>query len=214
MRIFITGGTGYVGRAVTRALAAAGHEVLGLVRTPERGDLLARLGGVPLLGDLCSPTGYAAAAGCDAVVYMAAPYGPDRQKVERAALEQLLSALRTRGGPRSLLYTSVLFVLGHVGTEPATEESPVRPVTPLDGRPEHESLVLEAAGANLSTAVVRPGMVYGGGAGGAVSELFRSAVEEGAAVYVGSGQNRWSLVHRDDVAALYRLILETGARGV
>ena len=47
-----------------------------------------------------------------------------------------------------------------------------------------------------------------------MSELFRGAFEDGAPAYVGGGANRWSLVHREDAAELFRLVLEKGARGI
>jgi nucleoside-diphosphate-sugar epimerase len=42
---------------------------------------------------------------------------------------------------------------------------------------------------------------------------FSSAVKDGAARIVGEGGNRWSMVHRDDLARLYVLAAESGCRG-
>jgi nucleoside-diphosphate-sugar epimerase len=56
-------------------------------------------------------------------------------------------------------------------------------------------------------------MVYGG-SGSVTAQLFLSAEEEGASVYVGDGENRWSMVHREDLARLYRMIVEARAPGV
>ena len=215
MRVFVTGGTGYVGSAVVRRLAGAGHEVAGLVRNAEKADVLEALGGRPVLGNLREPSGYAAmAAECDAIIHLAAEPGPERQQVERRALEALIAAAGSGGEPRILVYTSVLFVLGNTGDSVATENAPTQEVPHAAGRVEHERWVLAVADRQLATAVIRPGMVYGGGQGGAVSELFRSAVQEGTATYVGDGCNRWSLVHRNDVAELYREVVEQRARGI
>ncbi len=93
-------------------------------------------------------------------------------------------------GPK-LIYTSVMFVLGNV--ENADESTPAHGF-----RAETERIVLEAGGA-----VIRPGMIWGGEAW-----LFEHPV------YIDEGENRWPLVHRDDVAELYRLVVESGARGV
>ncbi|HWP34947.1 MAG TPA: NAD-dependent epimerase/dehydratase family protein, partial [Thermodesulfobacteriota bacterium] len=135
--------------------------------------------------------------------------------VERArAVEALLNAARASGRPRVVVYTSGVWVLGHTGDRPADETAPTdRPASLVAWRPGHERLVLEAATDALATAVIRPGLVYGG-TRGLVSELFASAVRTGAARYVGDGRNRWSLVHRADLAQLYRLVLERGGRGV
>ncbi len=85
----------------------------------------------------------------------------------------------------------MLFVLGDV--DDADENAPAS-----GPRAEHERLVLERGGA-----VIRPGMNWGDDAW-----LFSHPL------HIGDGANHWPLVHRDDVAALYRLVVESGARGV
>lgn len=215
MRIFITGGTGYVGGAVTAALVAAGHEVFGLVRTPERAGVLKGLGAEPVRGSLDDPTAFLpAAARCHAVVHLAQAGGPDRAAVDASVVRALLDAARGSQHLKTFVYTSVLFVLGDSGDGPAPESPAADPPPYAAPRAEAERRVLEAGGGELACAVIRPGMVYGGGAGGSVSELFRGAVEEGAAAYVGGGGNRWSLVHRDDAAELYRMLVERRAGGI
>lgn len=215
MRVFITGGTGYLGSAVTSGLRAAGHEVLGLVRTREKAERLQELGAAPVFGDIHEPASLvAAAAGCEAVIHLAQASGPERASVDFKAVEAFVEAARDSPHLRALIYTSVLFVLGETGDGPAAEAPAASPPPFAAARAESERLVLRSAGASLVCAVLRPGMVYGGGAGGSVSELFRGAVEEGAPTYVGDGRNRWSLVHREDAAALYRLVMERRAGGI
>jgi nucleoside-diphosphate-sugar epimerase len=215
MRIFITGGAGYVGRAVVSALSAAGHEVIGLARTPDKVEVLERLGARAVAGALEDPASYVeTAAGCDAVVHLAQSPGPDRAATDIAAVQSFLRAAREGGRVKSLVYTSVLFVLGDTGGVHAPESQANNPPAYAAARAQAERLVLEGGGATLACAVVRPGMVYGGGAGGSVSELFRGAVEEGAPTYVGGGENRWSLVHREDAAELFRTVLEGQSRGI
>ena len=70
-RIFVTGGTGFVGRSLVATLLARGHTVDGLVR-----DSAAPPGMRPIPGDLLAPEGYRAAlAGADLVVHLAAATG-------------------------------------------------------------------------------------------------------------------------------------------
>lgn len=214
MRIFITGGAGYVGGAVTARLCAAGHEVLGLVRTEERAGRLTRLGAAPVYGDVRDPSSFInVVRDCDAAVHLAQAEGPDRADVDAAAVEAILGAAGGHARLRAFVYTSVLFVLGDTGGTPAAEALATAPPPFAARRAGLERRVLEGGRGTLVCAVIRPGMVYGGGAGGSVSELFRGAAEEGTATYVGRGENRWSLVHREDAAELYRLVLERRAAG-
>src|SRR3712207_9168287 len=113
MRVFITGGTGYVGRAVTSAFVNAGHEVVGLARTGERAEALKALGARPVVGGLEDPSAYVGtAAGCDAVVHLAQSQGPGRETTDAAAVRALLDAARRGGRAGVFVYTFVLFVLG------------------------------------------------------------------------------------------------------
>ena len=71
----------------------------------------------------------------------------------------------------------------------------------LGWRPTHEQLVLQAATPSLRTAVIRPGIVYGGNRG-IVSDLLKNALN-GLIRVIGSGENHWPLVYDRDLADLY-----------
>jgi nucleoside-diphosphate-sugar epimerase len=214
MRVFVTGASGYVGGAVSRAFAAAGHAVTGLVRGAEKAARVEGWGVTPLIGDLREPESWVEhAAAHDTLVHVAIQPGPDKLAVDRLAVDTLLDAAR-RGGAESLIYTSVMFVLGDTGDAGADETASTHaPAPSAAGRPEHERRVLDGADARLATAVIRPGMVYGG-RGGSVSQAFATATRDGATTVVGDGRNRWPLVHLDDVGTLYVRVAEARARGV
>ena len=215
MRVFMTGSTGYIGSAVVKALVRRGHQVSGLVRTAEREAMLGAVGGTPVRGDLTDPSTYRhAAAEHDVSVHIAFDYGPNGVQADRRATEALLEATRGAGASRYMLYTSGVLVLGHTGDTPVDERASTAGAVPLVAwRPAHEQLVLAAATEMLATAVIRPGFVYGG-VKGIAAGYFESAVDKGAAVYVGDGKNRMALVHRDDLAELYRLLVEKRASGM
>ncbi len=214
MRVFVTGATGYVGSVVVAALAKAGHQVTGLVRSDEKASELKSLGATPLRGDLKNTASYRkAAAEHDGIVHIGFEYGPEGVAADRKALEALIEAARASGKPSSLVYTSGVLCLGNIGEEPADEDAPANAIPLVAWRPAHEKLTLDAATDHLATAVVRPGFVYGG-AKGLIAGYFESATREGTAAYVGDGQNRMSLVHRDDLAELYRRVVEKRARGM
>jgi nucleoside-diphosphate-sugar epimerase len=87
------------------------------------------------------------------------------------------------------------------------------PAPHVTWRPGHEQAILEAARDGLRTAIVRPGIVYGG-SGGIIGDLFRDAIN-GIVRVVGSGENRWPLVYGRDLADLYsRLVVRPDASGV
>jgi nucleoside-diphosphate-sugar epimerase len=213
MNVFVTGATGYVGSAVVRALVGRGHRVTGLSRSPEKDAALKALGGEPLRGALLDlPRLEQALAACDALVHAAMDYGLG-PAADRAAVEALLEAARSARAPRVVVYTSGVWVLGETATPAGEDASVARPAAAVAWRPAHEKLVLDAAGGDLATAVVRPGIVWGERRG-LVSGFLETATQEGAAAVVGSGQNRWPLAHREDLAELYRLVVERRARGV
>lgn len=215
MRIMITGGSGYLGTEVTAALVAEGHQVLGLVRSDASARTITALGAEPLYGDLRELRPIVEeAARCDAFLHLAQDRGPDRYRTDSRLIEALTERRGSENRLRHLVYTSTLFVLGNVTGDAASEDSPPDPPPFVEARAAVEQQTLVASHPSLTTTVIRPGMVYGGGTGGTVSELFRSAQEDGTASYVGDGENRWSLVHRFDVAAMYVAVLRERAAGI
>jgi nucleoside-diphosphate-sugar epimerase len=215
MRVFITGGTGFIGSAVVRELVAAGHEVTGLCRSDAAMTRLAAMGAASTRGELHDPSSFAAVAERhDAIVHAAFDYSREGITADRAALEALLYTASDADRPRALIYTSGVWVLGNTGPHLADEDASTAGAAEVSAwRPAHERLALEENGPRLAVAVLRPGMVYGG-RGGLLDPMFETATKEGAAAFVGEGKNRWSLVHRHDLARLYRLILEKGGTGI
>jgi len=221
MRIFLTGGTGYVGAAVLDALVRAGHQVTALVRDHEKAERVASRGASPLLGNLNDPQSYrAAAVAQDGYVHAAFDPGAGKgPATERLALQTLVDAA-LQGGTSSatgdrrrfLIYTSGLWVLGRTQGV-ASEDAPPNPIPFVAWRAEIESLVLGAQSDALRTVVVRPGVVYGGGAG-LVGDLFKAA-SNGLVRVIGDGNNHWPLVYDRDLADLFvRLSAHPEARGV
>lgn len=214
MRVLLTGANGWVGSMIVRELLAAGHTVVGLVRSKEKGESLAAAGGTPLVGALGDLDVLRRAAGdADGIVHTA--FGLDFSKIaemaaeERRAMEAFAEVLA--GSDRPLVMT------GGFGLKPSGETFTEgdRP-SPIPGFPRaSEQTAFELAGRGLRAAVVRlPRSVHGvGERHGFVPMLAAVARETGVSAYVGDGQNCWSSVHRVDAARVFRLAVERAGQG-
>lgn len=219
MDIFMTNATGYVGRAVALHLAGRGHRIAALARSPASAVEVARIGMRPVLGELGEPAVYAdEVRAAQAVIHTAFEYradGSENSELDIAATHALLAAARS-GKPRQFIYTSNGY-LPHVSGEHLIDaaglEGPAR--LGRGWRLGVEREVAAAGHANFNTAVLRLGLVYGGRGGGSITSLFEAASRTNVLPYLASARrNRWSLIHLDDLASLYGVILEKGAQGV
>jgi nucleoside-diphosphate-sugar epimerase len=208
MKVFLTGATGYIGTAVAQRLRAAGHQLSGLARTDQAAAKLEAAGVTPVRGDFTNPAAVASGArSANAVISMATTYDA---KVDAPAVDAILDALA--GSNKPFIYTSGIWVNGDTGGMVVDETTPPEPVELVAWRKAVEDRVLEAAGRGVRSVVIRPAIVYG--RGGGIPAGFRdSARKEGAARFVGSGGNRWPMVHVDDLADLYLLALERAPAG-
>lgn len=211
MRIFLTGGSGYIGSAVLDAFVKARHHVEALVRNSEKAAMVQARGATPVLGDLADPASYAAAAAAaDGVVLTAFEYSARGVPLERAAIEAVLTTPPKPG--RFIIYTSGVWILGPA-PEPVDESAPVNPAEISAFRPAHERRVLEAEAAGWRPVVIRPGIVYGG-ARGIIGDLLKDASNSLIRV-IGPGDNHWPLVYDRDLADLYlRTAVTPSASGI
>ncbi len=167
----VTGGTGFVGRAVVTALLAAGRAVRVLARNPEH----PALEGLPVevaLGDLRDRDSLRQALdGCDRLFHVAADYRlwvPDPEEMYAVNVEgtrQLLDAARAQGVSR-VVYTSTVGTLGNPGDgTPGNEATPVG-LADMVGHYKRskflaEELALEFAARGLPLVVVNPSTPVG-----------------------------------------------------
>ena len=119
MKYFVTGATGFVGGRIVRQLHAAGHDVVAVVRAPEKAGDLAALGIALIQGDVTAKESMRAPmAGVDGVFHIAGWYKIGVRTVsERRAGEQIniqgtrnvLELMRELGIPKGI-YTSTVAV--------------------------------------------------------------------------------------------------------
>ncbi len=208
MRIFVTGATGYVGNAVAENLARRGHRVLGLTRSKEKGRSLEAREIVPVMGEMKETSAWAEAArSCEVLVHCAADYATDYEGLDRLTVSTFLDWVQAGGRPRSVVYTSGVWLYGDTGGAAVDETMAFETAHMIPWRAEHEKRVLAASGV-----VIRPGCVYGG-RGGLTGLWFGPAEKDGAVAVAGEGANRWTMVHVEDLAELYARAIERGVRG-
>jgi nucleoside-diphosphate-sugar epimerase len=204
MRIVLTGGTGYIGSAVVRELVAGGHTVTALVRSDEAAERARAHGAEPVVGDLFD-AGWTAeqfAAG-DAAAHLAATGGPDTVDFDKSVVAAATHAFG--GTAKQYVHTSGIWLWGD--NADITETSPLRPPALTQWRVPVEQSLLDAG---IAATIVAPGIVYGHGGGIPAGVLAPARDEQGRVRLIGDGAQHWTSVHVDDVAALYRIVLERG----
>ena len=214
MRVFLTGANGWIGSAVTRNLVANGNQVVGLVRTKEKGEAFAAIGGTPLVGSLGDVDAIRAAAhDTDGIVHTA--FGLDFTKMKEMAEEETRT-INAFGEAFAGTDRPIIITGGVLLTSPGEvfQEDARPPVLPAFPRASEQS-AFALAELGLRAMVVRnPRSVHGQGeTHGFVPMLAAIAREKGMSAWVGEGDNLWPAVHRLDCARLYCLALERGVGG-
>jgi UDP-glucose 4-epimerase len=210
LRVLVTGGAGFIGRHVVRALRERGHEVRVADLVPSRDDVPSTV------VDLCDEAGQEAAVapGADAVVHLAAQTSV-LGSIERPALVHRTNVEATAGlleqsrrqGVGCFVLASTNAVVGPVeGT--ITETRPLRPLTPYGATKAAAEMLLSGySGAfGLRTPALRLTNVYGPGMDhkdSFVPRLLRAAARDDGVQVYGDGEQRRDLVHVADVARAF-----------
>jgi nucleoside-diphosphate-sugar epimerase len=215
MKFFITGASGYIGGSLAAALIAAGHEVHGLTRSAASAEALSGKGIVPVRGTLDDGDILAQAARAADVVLDAA------NADHGGAAETLVKALAGTG--KTLIHTSGSSFVGtpargELVAAVFDEDTPFTPPPARAARVAIDKAVRDAARNDVRSVVIAPSLIYGRGRGLnpnsiQVPWLIALAKKSGVAKHIGSGENRWSNVHIDDLVTLYLLAIEKAPAG-
>ena len=212
MRVLMTGGTGYLGRAIVRALVERGHEPIVFARRATTSELPGR----PVDGDIRDATAVRRAAeGADAICHTAAlvslwrPRPADFDDVNVGGVETMLAAARARGIAR-IVYTSSFLAL-----PPAGRASALRANDYQRTKANARDVVRRAAADGAPVIALFPGVIYGPGAateGNLVGRLLRDYAAGRLPGLIGADRI-WSFAYVDDVAGAHVSALEHGAAG-
>lgn len=215
MRIFCTGASGYIGGSVAVALAAAGHEVSGLVRSDASAAQIAALGIAPVHGTLDDlDTLRISAARADVVINAASS---DHERSALAMLEALA------GTSKAFLHTSGTSIVGTQAAGQRVDDvfDETTPLKPSSGRAARIALnerILAFKDKGVRSVIICPSLIYGLGRGPAehsiqVPWLIALARKHGVAKHYGPGENIWSNIHIDDLVGLFQLAVDAAPAG-
>lgn len=180
MRVHVTGGSGFLGGSVLRALTSAGHEVTALARTSVAADTVGAFGARPVLGDLDDPASVDAAfasSEAEALVNLAS-LGFGHAPTIVAAAEE------------TGLHRAVFVSTTSIFTRLDTATRPVRLAA--------EEAVMSST---LDWTIIRPTMIYGTPADRNMARLLRALRRLPIFPLPGGGCGLQQPVHVDDLAA-------------
>ncbi|MCB1997253.1 NAD-dependent epimerase/dehydratase family protein [Ottowia sp.] len=218
----VTGGSGFVGGRLIERLVAHGWQVRALARSEEARRIVGRLGAQAVKGSLDDiPSLTAAAAGCDAVIHVAALFKlwGDAEEFERSNVQgtaNLLKAAAAASVRRFVQVGAAAVVMGDMAPMLRVDESlPLqeRAWAPYSAsKARSEALVI---GANrpgvFETVVVRPPMIWGTGMP-TLGHMI-DTVRAGQFRWVGDGSQAMSTAHVDNVCHAVELALAKGRGG-
>ena len=215
MRVFLTGGTGFIGSFLVPELINAGHHVVALCRSDAGAEALTRAGAEVFRGDVKQLDRLRTAAeSVDGVIHAAFKYDFSNLKQNSEDDRKVIGTLGEvlAGSDRPLLIASGTDLSRSKTGAPVVEtDDHITSVEFSRAASEEAADVLIANGGRVI--VMRLPQVHDTRMQGRVTYYIQTARQKGRVAYVGEGKNRWPAVHVSDVVRLFRLALEKGQAG-
>ena len=225
MRVFVTGGAGFIGRAVVRQLRARGDAVTAAVRDPARASSIDALGAHLVQTDLGTVAGVRdAMRGCDAVIHLAASYRvgitpserPAMYEANVGAMARVLDAAIGLAIPRIVAVTTVN-VFGNTNGQLVNETYRRDPADGfLSYYDETKYLAHRLAEARIADGaavmIAMPGVTYGPGDHTPIGAQLKAAFD-GTLRMITGGDMGISAVFVDDLAGGILAVLDRGRIG-
>lgn len=226
MKCFVTGANGFIGSRLVQKLAAEGHEVYCLVRTPEKFTPLSSIRTHLILGDLDNPAALSEGSmGCDVVYHLAAfakPWCSDASlpyKINVQGTKNLLEA-SLKNKVKKFILTSSAAVLGPAFNNCSIDENVIRD-TPFFNDYEStkalaEQLAMEFVTRGLQVIVLNPTRVFGPGPineSNSITKIIKLYQQGWWHIIPGNGSKTGNYVYIDDVVNGHLLAAEKGQSG-
>lgn len=219
--VFITGGSGYVGRNLIRRFIAEGYCVRALVRSDAAAGIVTELRAEPMRGDILDRDSLKAAmVGCEWLIHAAADTGhgaftASQQHTNLEGTRNVLNAAREAGITRAVHISTEAVLLSGAPLCNVNEDTPIPPrhaggYSASKAAAEQAALAENRAG--LEVIAVRPRFVWGRDDTTALPQLV-SAARSGKLAWIDGGTYLTSTAHIDNVAEGVLRALERGRGG-
>jgi 2-alkyl-3-oxoalkanoate reductase len=239
MKVFVAGATGAIGTELVPQLGAAGHDVIGMTRSPAKTDALLALGARPVVADALDPDAVGRAVAetePEVIVHQLTALkgelglremrNPDRvaaitNRLRTEGTDHLLAAGRAVGIRRFIAQSIVAIgTYARTGGPVKTEDDPPDPDLPAKGRSGADALrYLEDSVSGINWAeglALRYGAFYGPGTGISADPeaLLTKAIRKRRFPIIGDGGGIWSHVHIEDAASATVAAVDNGEPGI
>ena len=222
MKVFVTGGNGFIGSAVVKRLVDSGHSVRCLLRPTSKTERIDSLPIERVTGDVRDAASVSAGTdGCDGTIHLAGVSSwndinsPALTEVVEGGTKNVLAAAAKRPGHRVVFVSSATAVNGSEEPQVFNEESKFTINDPqlkyANAKLRAEALCREAYAKGLSVVIVNPAEVYGPFDSGFVTAGNLVNFAKANPVLVCKGGT--SVAHVEDVAAGIVAALERGRPG-
>lgn len=223
MKVFVTGATGVLGRAVVPLLVAAGHQVRGLARSDANVATLRQLGAEPVSADLYAVASLReAVAGSDAILHLATKIPPtneagrptawaENDRIRREGTRNLVDAALA-AGVGTLIYPSITFVYRDGGDAWLEADTAALDAGFVRSTIDAEGEVARFANAGNRGITLRMGGFYGPGAASTEDQL--RLARRGIALLVGTTTAYQPMIWVDDAASAVVAALDRAPSGV
>jgi uncharacterized protein YbjT (DUF2867 family) len=197
--VLVLGATGFIGRRIVAALAVAGYAPVGAVRRP---DLFVRMFpacraiACDLARDVDPVAWLPRLAGIDAVVNCAGVLSDPHSRAIHVAAPKALHAACEQSGLRRIVHVSAISATPGAGTAYAEEK---------------RAAEIDLERRDLDWVVLRPSLVFAEGSHGGTSALRGMAAFPGIVPLPGTGDQRFSPIHAEDLAAAIVRLVAPGA---
>lgn len=207
MRAFVTGGSGFVGQHLIRALVGRQDQVVALARSDRAAAAVQRAGAEVARGDLHEGAALRQGmAGCDVVFHAAGVYEfwgheAEQIRVNVDGTRAVVEAARAAGVPALVFISSAAVLMDGRPLRDVDETAPL-PAEPLGAYARSKALaeqvVLAANAPGFRTVAIRPPMVWGAGDQAILPQIAK-LVRRHEFVWIDGGHYRYAACHAENV---------------